>query len=113
MYWKNRYEIISNEKIRKRRKINTWDFQSTFSMWMKDGLAILPQKNLITNIGFGEDSTHQSKKTLILNTYNILPLVHNCQITHDKDADLKLYKSIYYKPLWKYYLWRLYFFIYK
>ena len=35
-----------------------WDYPWTFACWLRDGLSILPQTNLITNIGFGPDSTH-------------------------------------------------------
>jgi len=39
-------------------KINTWDYQWLYSCWVAGGLAILPSKHLVKNIGFGEDGTH-------------------------------------------------------
>ena len=39
-------------------KINTWDYQLTYSFWSQGGLAIIPNTNLVSNIGFGGDSTH-------------------------------------------------------
>ncbi|MCA0425970.1 MAG: hypothetical protein LCH37_00905 [Bacteroidetes bacterium] len=33
-------------------ELQTWDYQWTFSMWRNNGLAILPQQNLVSNIGF-------------------------------------------------------------
>jgi len=40
-------------------KVNTWDYQWTFAVWEQNGLSIAPQNNLISNIGFGSESTHQ------------------------------------------------------
>lgn len=102
LFWKNRFQIISNEKVRKKRKINTWDYQSTFSIWMKNGVSIIPQSNLITNIGFGEDSTHTFNNKLQFQFKPILPILHNPVIKIDHEADRQFYKNIIYKPLWKY-----------
>jgi hypothetical protein len=35
-----------------------WDFQWVFACWVQRGLSILPNINLISNIGFGADATH-------------------------------------------------------
>lgn len=45
--------------------IDTWDYQWDFLCLIKFGLAIIPQKNLITNIGFtnGTHTTNYSKKS--------------------------------------------------
>jgi len=102
LFWKNRYEIIAHKKVREKRKINTWDYQATFSIWIKDGISIIPQSNLITNIGFGIDSTHSFKNNLYFKTDSILPIRHNEKFNIDHEADLLFYKNIIYKPLWKY-----------
>lgn len=39
-------------------KINTWDYQWFFSCWSHSGLTIVPNVNLVRNIGHGEDATH-------------------------------------------------------
>jgi hypothetical protein len=41
-----------------RGEVDTWDTQWTLSSWLANGLTILPDVNLITNIGFGPDATH-------------------------------------------------------
>lgn len=38
--------------------IDTWDYQWLYHCWLNNGLAILPEVNLISNIGFGEGATH-------------------------------------------------------
>lgn len=43
----------------KEGKINTWDYQWTYALFVNNGLSINPNKNLISNIGFGvEGATH-------------------------------------------------------
>lgn len=39
-------------------KVNTWDFQWYYCVWTNGGLSILPKVNLVSNIGFGKNSTH-------------------------------------------------------
>ncbi len=39
-------------------KIDTWDFQWMLTCWIQNGLTILPNVNLVSNIGFGADATH-------------------------------------------------------
>lgn len=44
-------------------KIDTWDYQWTFAHWVNGGLCVLPNVNLISNIGFGGDATHTNKSS--------------------------------------------------
>ncbi len=39
-------------------KIDTWDIQLIFACWQQNGLNILPNVNLVTNIGFDDQATH-------------------------------------------------------
>ena len=39
-------------------KIDTWDYQLIFASWLQNALHILPNVNLVSNIGFGPDATH-------------------------------------------------------
>jgi hypothetical protein len=39
-------------------RIDTWDHQWAFAFWRQKGLCVLPEVNLITNLGFGPDATH-------------------------------------------------------
>lgn len=95
-YWMKSFTAVQKAKI------NTWDYPYTFSMWLNNGLAVLPNVNLISNIGFGEDSTHTADSnnpyanipTQIVRT----PLNHPTTIKIDKEADYKTY-SEHYRPL--------------
>lgn len=39
-------------------KTDTWDYQFAYAMNKNSGLACVPSKNLVVNIGFGPDATH-------------------------------------------------------
>jgi hypothetical protein len=53
-YWKNIFSQM------KQKKIDTWDYQWTLTMWNSKQLTILPNINLVKNIGFGGGATHTS-----------------------------------------------------
>jgi hypothetical protein len=36
----------------------TWDYQLEFAVWLQGMVSVIPNYNLITNIGFGADATH-------------------------------------------------------
>lgn len=39
-------------------RIDTWDYQWRYTIWDHEGCAIIPEVNLISNIGFDERGTH-------------------------------------------------------
>jgi hypothetical protein len=43
-------------------KIDTWDYQYFFSNLAENGLCIIPNVNLITNLGYSPDATHPAAK---------------------------------------------------
>lgn len=53
-YWRDIFDRVSSGEI------DTWDYQWTFACWRRGALTILPEANLISNIGFGSDATHLS-----------------------------------------------------
>ncbi|MFB6226475.1 MAG: glycosyltransferase family 2 protein [Candidatus Paceibacteria bacterium] len=64
-------------------KIDTWDYQWDFACRKKGGLSIIPQKNLITNIGFeeGTHTTNYKKENKSLKRFEIsFPLEHNLHV---------------------------------
>lgn len=42
--------------------IETWDYQWMFTAWLRGGLACLPARNLVSNIGAGAEATHTRKE---------------------------------------------------
>jgi len=41
---------------------DTWDYRWTFTCLSNGGLTALPNRNLVRNVGFGEDATHTQEK---------------------------------------------------
>jgi len=76
------------------RKVDTWDYQWFFTHLFSAGLTIIPNVNLVTNIG--PDGTHFSNNyknpRINLPTRTIFPLVLNKNKKPDKKADLLLYR---------------------
>jgi hypothetical protein len=71
--------------------IDTWDFSWTLASWMQNGLTILPNVNLVSNIGFSRDAS--STKDIYSpfanypNTAMEFPLKHPPFIIRDTQAD--------------------------
>ena len=51
-YWAKIFQAVHEGSI------DTWDYQLTLAAWSQGMLAILPNVNLISNIGFGGEATH-------------------------------------------------------
>lgn len=71
-------------------RIDTWDYQWVFSVWLRGGLSIVPNVNLVTNIGFRSDATNTriSDERLIVPTLPMdFPLRHPAAIAPCLDAD--------------------------
>jgi len=71
-------------------KIDTWDYQLIFTSWLQNALHILPNVNLVSNIGFGVDATHTK---IVRKCANMpveeakFPLQHPPFIIRDAGAD--------------------------
>jgi hypothetical protein len=84
----DRWRHIAHEL--KQGKIQTWDYQLGLTNFLHHGLCIIPNANLITNIGFGSAATHTLGTT---NRYAGIPHAPLGPITHprhylpDKQAD--------------------------
>jgi hypothetical protein len=52
--WKRMFNAVETGKS------NTWDYQWTLSCWLNNGLSVIPNTNLVSNIGYDGDATHTS-----------------------------------------------------
>ena len=71
-------------------KPDSWAYVWTFACWSQGGLTILPSQNLVSNIGFGEDSTHtKSKNSPFANlpTMDIWEIKHPPFMVRHQEAD--------------------------
>jgi hypothetical protein len=73
-------------------EIDTWDYQWQFSIWRAGGLSVIPNANLVSNIGaVGTHSADKKDIHINLPTSPILPLTHPATVSADRDADLRFY----------------------
>jgi len=67
---------------------DTWDYQWTFSCLVNGGLTALPNRNLVSNIGFGLDATHTTlEKDHVLSAEGLGVIEHPSFILRDSVAD--------------------------
>jgi hypothetical protein len=94
-FWKKKFELAYNNKI------DTWDIQWQYAMSINHGLAIIPNKNLVANIGFHDAATHTIDK---FNTLGNIPtsaidiIIHPSQMIPDAPADFFAFKKYFSPP---------------
>lgn len=84
-YWSNIFEKVYSAGL------NSWAYAWTFTCWRHRGLTILPNVNLVSNIGFGAEASHTKDVNSIfanmpVNEINF-PLVHPTAIARNILAD--------------------------
>ena len=80
-----------------------WDVQwAIYSIWKNNGIAILPNVNLISNIGFDSEATNytdESSTNSKIRTSSInFPLVHPDVIEINPEFDKELFEMIFFVP---------------
>lgn len=91
-YWKEIWEHVVKDRFSE----SCWDYQFYMTCWKKQLLAIIPNQNLISNIGFDEMATHTSGSDHQFANNDvkpIFPLIHPNLIVQDKKADFYLHKT--------------------
>ncbi|MDZ4838708.1 MAG: hypothetical protein SGJ04_01745 [Bacteroidota bacterium] len=86
--------------------VDTWDFQWTYSIWKNRGLSIIPNVNMISNIGFGANATHTTGTNPKANLQLVempMPIAYPNSNEIDKTSDLRHFKN----HMKRGYLWRL------
>jgi hypothetical protein len=83
-HWKGIFDRVA------RGEINTWDYQWAFACWLQSGLAVMPNVNLVSNIGFNAGATHTGENSPFsaMPTAPVpFPLSHPGFVVRDKTAD--------------------------
>jgi len=74
----------------------------TFSCWIQNGLTVLPNVNLVSNIGFDGDATHTTSRDNAnskIPVFNLsFPLKHPSWMIRDKRADSCTQKTNFNQP---------------
>lgn len=92
---KEHWKLIFDTVKRDRMSDSCWDYQFMFMLWLRRGLTVVPNVNLISNIGDGEDATHTNwidNPNLRRKSESIYPLVFNEKIKRNVKADKYYFK---------------------
>jgi hypothetical protein len=94
-YWTNIFEKVYQNEI------DTWDYQWSFHCWAQGRLVIIPNVNLISNIGYGADATHLIGQSIFGNMKTEamqFPLAHPPLFLRDSAADKYTEKYHFFSP---------------
>lgn len=75
--------------------IDTWDYAWIYTCLINDGVSITPSVNLISNIGFGEGSTHISNhqsQLANISQHDLKKIEHPTAMVCNAEADLLAYE---------------------
>jgi len=85
-YWERIFEDSYNGKI------NSWAYPWTFACWRKNGLTVIPEKNLVSNVGFGPGAVHtkdsKNRFSNIPSDRIEFPLIHPPKVLINIKADI-------------------------
>ena len=97
-----------NMNLVHQQKLDTWDFQWTFSLWQHKGISIVPNRNLISNVGFGADATHTATVSHLANlptapiNSNLKPLnILPANFEYDRRVFLFVYGQNIFVRAWR------------
>lgn len=80
------------------QKGDVWDYQWEFAVYSNAGLCIVPEVNLVRNIGFDEDATHtfqlHHKKEEIPEKEMTFPLRHPRFVIRDIESDKRNFNNL-------------------
>ena len=80
-------------------KLNTWDYQWMFARYINCGLSIVPEKNMVSNIGFGSSTRGSNTRTINrkanMQTFEFdFPLRHPFFVIRDKQTDDRFFTEL-------------------
>jgi FkbM family methyltransferase len=83
------------------KHVDTWDFQWQYAVFINEGKCILPQRNLVSNIGFGADATHTKNEEEV---FANMPTHELTVKSHPKNTNVNVKAELYtlYKMFAKY-----------
>ncbi len=93
-HYRKYFQLVKNNQL------DTWDYQWVWTVWSNNGLSVIPNVNLVRNIGFGEEATHTTDTSSSLSeiaTGKLTGIVHPEKIEADFEAD----KYTYYRKMKK------------
>lgn len=91
-YWRDIFDSLETRP-------DVWDYQWIFTCWVQHALAILPNVNLVSNIGWGQNSTHTSAldnpSANLATEAMAFPLDHPAGMVRNREADKFTFENHY------------------
>ena len=99
-YWFDRFEEVYAGRP------DIWDFAWNFACWQRQSLAIVPQVNLVSNIGFRADAMHTREYDSFISSLpaqDIGRIVHPEKMERNDAADRRAFWSAFVRrpPAWR------------
>ena len=97
-YWESVFEKTY------RNEIDTWDYQWLFACLIHHGLSIMPNRNLVSNIGFANGATHPAAAEIFSDMARYpmqFPLAHPPYVIRDRQADAYTERTMFLTPFFK------------
>lgn len=96
--WREKFD----EAYEKSQEVDFWDYQWTFACWAQKGLTAIPNSQLLSNIGYGEEATHTTwagdRWANLPTAAMTFPLRHPEEVYPHAEADRFFVKNIL--PVW-------------
>jgi hypothetical protein len=97
-YWRRIFDATHAERN------TSWAYRWTFAAWANNGLTILPNVNLVSNIGFGDAATHTLRRRNRLAALPVaemaFPLDHPPFMIRDAQADRFTQRRVFGTGAW-------------
>lgn len=104
--WQRAFELVY------KKRLDSWAYGWTLACWAQSGLTIIPNVNLISNIGFGENGTHTRNRYSRFSNMTVedigFPLQHPPYVIRNDEADTFIQHNNFHRSLLKRFGSRLY-----
>ncbi len=91
IYWSDIWQRLLDEG-----KPDSWAYRWTFTCLINGGLTALPNINLVSNVGFGDDATHTGGSSLFVESKAVIgPIIHPQFPLRDAIADRYTFSTVF------------------
>jgi hypothetical protein len=91
-YWTQMFDSVHSGRL------NVWAYQWAYSCWLAGGVSILPSRNLVRHLGYGDQATHAAYggwlERLPLEAIDF-PLAHPPTMERDLVADRWMFANLF------------------
>tara|TARA_R110001583_G_scaffold75292_2_gene207423 strand:- start:2347 stop:3294 length:948 start_codon:yes stop_codon:yes gene_type:complete len=108
-YWRLLFDNIYSGRFDR-----GWDYRFLFSCWLNSALVVIPNVNLVRNIGFGDGATNctdiDSKFSNVSVSSILIPIKHNDVLTRSVAADEKTSTEMFFH---RNYFYRIHYYLFR